>query len=53
MDWVQLYNSTSIFLSKSKLFSVLLSLGTLESAVESEVESAVENFKFANVYFMK
>ena len=52
MDKIQLYSSTIIFSSKSKLFSVLFSLGTFVQ-VESEVESAVEKFRFANVYFTK
>ena len=56
MDKVQIDTSTSIFSSESKLMSVLISIGTIESAVWMVVESAVElvadKFRFKKVYFL-
>ena len=56
MDKVQIDTSTSIFSSESKLMSVLISIGTTESAVWTAVESAVElvadKLRLKKVYFL-
>ena len=39
LDYVRLYTLTSVFQSKAKILSVLLSISTAESAVESAAES--------------